>query len=644
MVVFDCDETLTLSTFMPRERGFDSQIGWSSWPDYISMMNFGTPFIEGSRDFESPTGAAPPDGRLDRLRKMFKELKGEAGSERTLAVLTRNQRGAVACLNLLTMANLAEHFSVIWCMVSTPSKTGVYFDGKQWKQFEAPTTTVKDHKADVLTSVASDPMRWLPQLRQDGGWDGYGHLKDMSPECIVLVDDVRTNFQSQEGDTKILRYCKVARYDGKHPHMGFLSDMGGLGARHLEDYTQLVNFVEQPWTFKAAFSCTCMERHFNGCEAQPPAKLIIFEFDETLSLYTFMPHELEDDPDYATKIGYLGSQQKQQHYREWNFESPYCDDQETPRVEHLKNLFRDLTSTEGEDVRTLAVLTENEAGAVAVLNLLLMADLAEYFSAIWALGAEEGKPKAVYKDGAEWKTFTPSVSFKPQESQKFRLSGKTAKPMLEHSKDDVLACLLERPLEWFPQFGTGDDGRKESLLSMRAESVVFVDDERTNFNTSSSSSERPEVLRYCKVARYDEEYRDQGLLMHMGGLGARSVKDYRTLSTFVDRPWKYRINDPDHPECCPHPDQAEIKELLEKQPVEPEEHCERRARKRADTWTGGGAHGKSPTQGLPPRNAKSMAAAPGENDLGIDCEDDDFRASTFTAGEKTVVPVNTDPS
>merc|ERR550532_1410880 len=64
LVVFDCDETLTLSTFMPREKDFERVIGWSSWPEYISMVNFGTPFVEGSRDFEQPFGDG---GRICRL-------------------------------------------------------------------------------------------------------------------------------------------------------------------------------------------------------------------------------------------------------------------------------------------------------------------------------------------------------------------------------------------------------------------------------------------------------------------------------------------------------------------------------------------------------------------------------------------------
>merc|ERR1719362_1331040 len=118
LVVFDCDETLTLSTFMPKDREFERVIGWSSWPEYISMMNFGTPFVEGSRDFEEPYA---PDGRLGRLQKLFQALvRAPDKSARSLAILTRNSRGAVACLNLLMMANLADHFSVIWSMAASP--------------------------------------------------------------------------------------------------------------------------------------------------------------------------------------------------------------------------------------------------------------------------------------------------------------------------------------------------------------------------------------------------------------------------------------------------------------------------------------------------------------------------------------------
>merc|ERR550532_2613316 len=118
------------------------------------MVNFGTPFLEGSRDFEKPFADG---GRIARLQELFQRLaEGEDGSgpRRALAVLTRNSRGAVACLNLLLMAKLADHFSAIWAMAANAGMpNGVYRDGETWKSFTAPLDRIYDHKADVLANV-----------------------------------------------------------------------------------------------------------------------------------------------------------------------------------------------------------------------------------------------------------------------------------------------------------------------------------------------------------------------------------------------------------------------------------------------------------------------------------------------------------
>ena len=45
-----------------------------------------------------------------------------------------------------------------------------------------------------------------------------------------------------------------------------------------------------------------------------------------------------------------------------------------------------------------------EAGAIAVLNILMMADLAKHFSAVWTLSARVGQPDGVYRTGHEWRT------------------------------------------------------------------------------------------------------------------------------------------------------------------------------------------------------------------------------------------------
>lgn len=552
LVVFDCDETLTLSTFMPRERDFERVIGWSSWPEYISMMNFGTPFVDGSSDFEEPYAA---DGRLCRLQDLFQTLvQAPDGSGRSLAILTRNSRGAVACLNLLMMAKLADHFSVIWSMAANPGMpNGVYRDGEKWKAFHAPLDRVYDHKADVLASVVKSPHEWFPQLAVDGG-GSHSHLLGLSDAGIVLVDDVRANFQSPSKDKpKVLRYCKVARYDGRHPHMGHLPDMGGIGAKSTDDYEKLTGFVEEPWNFKAEPKAFCIEQRFVGCEDRPAVNLVVFGFDATLSLYTFLP----ENSNFARQIGFTCSESDEgADFVKLNFESPWV---EGSRVERLRKMLSSLLISSEEKNRTLAILTANGQGAVVVLNLLLMADLADSFSTIWAPLADEGLPRGVCRDREGWRIFNPPVDGMEDRS----------------SKGDLLGSIVERPHQWFPQAVDGDPHEREALQhlapgNLHVKNIVLIDDEMTNFHCRSGSGHQ--VLRFCKVACYDDEYYDDyGLLMNMGGIGARNEQDYNTVLRFIEHPWKYRVEeDPELNTEIP----VHIRDLLEH--VQTEEVIERK--------------------------------------------------------------------
>jgi len=541
LVVFDCDETLTLSTFMPRERDFERKIGWSSWPEYISMMNFGTPFVDGTSDFDEPYA---PDGRLCRLQNLFQTLvQAEDGSLRSLAVLTRNSRGAVACLNLLMMAKLADHFSVIWSMAANPGMpNGVYKDGEEWKTFNAPLDHVYDHKADVLASVVKSPDEWFPQLAVDGGVS-HSHLRGLSDAGIVLVDDVRTNFQSPlTSGPKVLRYCKVARYDGRHPHMGHLPDMGGIGAKSTEDYVKLMDFVEAPWKFKAEPRAFCVEQRFVGCEHKPAVNLVVFGFDATLSLYTFLPA----DSKCAREIGFpISESQEGADFVKLNFESPWVPGS---RVERLQKMLSSLLVPSEGSTRTLAILTANEQGAVVVLNLLLTAGLADSFSAIWAPLADEGLPRGVCRHGEDWRIFNPPVDGMEDRS----------------SKGDLLGSIVERPHQWFPQAVDGEPQQREALQhlapgNLHVKNIVLIDDEMTNFHCRSGGGHQ--VLRFCKVACYDDEYYDDfGLLMNMGGIGARNEQDYNTVLRFIEQPWRYRVEeDPDFDAELP----VQIRDLLE---------------------------------------------------------------------------------
>jgi hypothetical protein len=309
--------------------------------------------------------------------------------------------------------------------------------------------------------------------------------------------------------------------------MGLVTNMGGLGARNKEDYSQLTNFIREPWRFKEAQSIRVSERPFSCADGRPPVTLVVFDFDETLSLYTFMPEGRK----YRSEIGYAGaSAEERARFVKYNFESPYVDGD---RIAKLKGMLQGLENSSGDPHRTLAILTKNEDGAVAVLNLLLMANLADHFSVIWTLGADPGLPNGVYKDVDGWKVYDIPLSSMDQQKQKY-------KPI-------VLDAVVSRPEEWFPLLSKSADSKWQLMKEITMPNIVLVDDERGSFQSKSrKDGEDPDdmkVFRYCKVAHYDDEYRDQGLLVHMGGIGAKTDRDYEKLANFVDAPWKARVAD-----------------------------------------------------------------------------------------------------
>jgi len=516
LVVFDWDETLTLSTFLPGDKELRNTIGWCQWAEYITLHNFETPFVKSKNNT-----------RVQKLHSLFTDLRNEEGyhgdgGPRKLAILTRNNQGAVACLNLLNMAGLGEHFSAIWCMAKVHDiPNGVYRGTDDvWHTFTAPLESTFDHKADVLVEIAANPMNWFPQFSEPGSPSGY------TLEEIVLVDDVRNNFQSQSAARhKVLRYCKVARYDCSYRDMGFKSDMGGIGAKTDKDYNTLIDFVKQPWEYKAMLKARCVEKPFESCDEEPRVKLVVFDFDETLTLHTWLP----EDTRIAKEIGYLGSEHEQKHFAEYNFASPYTDED---RIAALGKVLRSLATgpedNSAEDGCVLAVLTQNEAGAIVVLNLLMMAGLDSHFSAIWAAG---GTPTGVFRTASgEWRPFSPP------------LGGPEC--LAEHRwKVDVLKAATKTPRAFFPQLEGGADpvaGPLRALLEeLTMAHIVLVDDEPETFKVEEA--EVDPIVRYCEVTHYeDDNFRDQGLITHMGGLGAKRAEDYIELHNFVTRPWTYR--------------------------------------------------------------------------------------------------------
>jgi len=119
-----------------------------------------------------------------------------------------------------------------------------------WQSFVPPVQEVPDHKADVLQHLINHPKEWFPQLSQPAA-DSYRSLLQLKPQGVVLVDDERASFQSSyENGAKVLRYCKVARYDEAYRNCGALNQMGGIGAHSDRDYDMLRAFVERPWDFQ----------------------------------------------------------------------------------------------------------------------------------------------------------------------------------------------------------------------------------------------------------------------------------------------------------------------------------------------------------------------------------------------------------
>lgn len=485
LVTFDFDETLTLITYLI-EDGDSEKV-----QKQIVRTNFQTPWVKGSR--------------IENLKSMLKALStSNSGQRRPLAVLTKNYAGQKAVHLLLHIAGLARYFDAIWALPSG----GLYRCQDEW--YEMPTPNV-NHKADLLALVVESPSEFLPQLTQNiDEWKDFGGLK---MEGIVLVDDQRANFQSPSG-AQVLRFCKVARYDGYYRNLGYVKNMGGIGAHCAEDYETLKMFVEAPSTYKETLCLHCVERHFENSSAHQPVDLIIFDFDETLTLATFMPSDRDFD-DLGWEACDLETDWSVEDLLSYNFESPF----QSGRLTALRQMLQALSQR-----YILVILSNNDRGAAAVLNLLRLADLASNFEAIWTAPFRQQVTCGVFRSPSGiWQDFEP--------------------PVLEvaDEKTEILHHIVANPIRWFPQMLEGAHPR---LTTLRPESVILVDDERQNLQHAWHASKT--ALRYCKVARYDEVYRSCGPLNQLGGIGAHSLEDFEVLQRFAQTPWLFQ--EPHFPE------------------------------------------------------------------------------------------------
>lgn len=495
LVVFDVDETLTLVSYMLEEDDPPEV------QEELVKVNFESPWVDGSR--------------REHLKKMLSHLRVTIDDKpRALAILSRNNKGAKAVLHLLEAAGLACYFYVIWTLPWRVNiSNGAYQDRNgKWHFFDPPIQCANDHKADVLSQIVEKPSAWFPTLA-DGSDERLNDLRGLNLEGILLVDDQRQNFQSPTG-AQVLRYCKVARYDACYEGIGFVKDMGGLGAHDLADYETLKLFVDNPALCKIRLYCACTERAFQGRELKPPVDLVIFEFDETLTLATFFPDsdafskDVNWDPKSLASSDWIWTKEDLLLY---NFETPFVHGS---RVSKLRDLLTVLTQGRGKR-RTLAVITTNEHGPIAVLNLLRLANLAEFFHVIWRMGSSD-EPFGLYRHNDEWRCFSAPM------------------PSLPAHKADVMQSVVQHPDKWIPQLLLEDcEAHLAELRQLKLEKLVLVDSERASFQNAEGAY----LYRYCKVARYDEVYRECGALHQMGGLGAHTDMDYEDLKSFVQSPW-----------------------------------------------------------------------------------------------------------
>jgi hypothetical protein len=212
LVVFDCDETLTLATLLPR------------------VLSAERLRRSAELSFESPWYP----NRLELLSQLLETL----AKDRTLAVLTRNAGGLEPVLRLLQAAGLDQHFSAVWC-APLGSERGAVRKNGEWSYFTPPCDV--EEKPDILHSICEAPDSWFP-----GASHGLHGLADAE---VVLVDDRPQNFESMSG-RRVARFCEVPRFEARFRHMGNVT-LGGLGARSEVDFGQLLRFVETPWHFRA---------------------------------------------------------------------------------------------------------------------------------------------------------------------------------------------------------------------------------------------------------------------------------------------------------------------------------------------------------------------------------------------------------
>jgi hypothetical protein len=216
-----------------------------------------------------------------------------------------------------------------------------------------------------------------------------------------------------------------------------------------------------------------------------PVKLVVFDFDETLTLATFGPKPGSAPELLTTCVGL-------------SFHSPWVEG----RLQELEKLLRSLS--EGAAACKLAVLTRNSAGVRNVLQLLDGAGLSKYFTAVWCMPLWS---ESAYQEDGEWRFFTPWAE-------------------LSEEKPDILQHIACHTHHWLPHIG--------SEFHLTLENILLVDDDEKNFQSSETGTQ---VLRGCKIAVHEGRLLPGMDSTNLGGIGARLRDDFAALQRFVSEPW-----------------------------------------------------------------------------------------------------------
>mmetsp|Transcript_87612 Transcript_87612/g.252997 ORF Transcript_87612/g.252997 Transcript_87612/m.252997 type:complete len:384 (-) Transcript_87612:132-1283(-) len=241
-------------------------------------------------------------------------------------------------------------------------------------------------------------------------------------------------------------------------------------------------------------------------------RLIVFDFDETLTIQTYMPMERS----FSKDLNWTWSSPKSCPTQLLNMSFELVASSKRrgvmpeaatmSRLERLRLMLQRVSLYERQSVptRRLAVLTYNENGAIGVLNLLKLAGLDSYFSAIWNAQRKHGvmTVTGLVRQGKEWR-------------QLFASRGVG----VHRSKAAILQKVVVDPKQWF----TANDAM--ILEDLRFPEVALVDDRKVNFKGMGAIED---MRRFCEVPRFALEDGAE-----VGGIGAQSEEDFKTLESFV---------------------------------------------------------------------------------------------------------------